>query len=139
MISLVINAGALARRLLSGAASLAGDMRWSYLPPLMVYFAVMAAFTNLALSASQPGTKYLNRLFVVERGHYDELGAAHDRHNGHRPGAARVDRMGASAARQRKMAQPRRKTQAAQSLFCCHPITVNSAIGVMKKLSMPHS
>jgi hypothetical protein len=74
MISLVINAGALARRLLSGAASLAGDMRWSYLPPLMVYFAVMAAFTNLALSASQPGTKYLNRLFVVERGHYDELG-----------------------------------------------------------------
>ena len=38
------------------------------------YFAVMAAFTNLALSASQLGTKYLNRLFVVERGHYDELG-----------------------------------------------------------------
>jgi hypothetical protein len=38
------------------------------------YFAVMAAFTNLALSASQLGTKYLNRIFVVERGHYDELG-----------------------------------------------------------------
>jgi hypothetical protein len=38
------------------------------------YFAVMAAFTNLALSASQLGTKYLNRLFVVERGSYDELG-----------------------------------------------------------------
>ena len=38
------------------------------------YFAVMAAFTNLALSASQLGTKYLNRLFVVERGRYDELG-----------------------------------------------------------------
>ena len=38
------------------------------------YFAVMAAFTNLALSASQLGTKYLNRLFVVERGHYDQLG-----------------------------------------------------------------
>jgi hypothetical protein len=38
------------------------------------YFAVMAAFTNLALSASQLGTKYLNKLFVVERGRYDELG-----------------------------------------------------------------
>jgi BT1 family protein len=31
------------------------------------YFAVMASFTNLALSASQLGTKYLNQLFVVER------------------------------------------------------------------------
>ncbi|MGE5257389.1 MAG: hypothetical protein ACM3KE_11995 [Hyphomicrobiales bacterium] len=39
------------------------------------YFAVMAAFTNLALSASQLGTKYLNKLFVVERGRYDELGS----------------------------------------------------------------
>jgi hypothetical protein len=39
------------------------------------YFAVMAAFTNLALSASQLGTKYLNRVFVVERGRYDDLGA----------------------------------------------------------------
>ena len=38
------------------------------------YFAVMAAFTNLALSAGQLGTKYLNRLFVVERGRFDELG-----------------------------------------------------------------
>ena len=38
------------------------------------YFAVMAAFTNLALSASQLGTRYLNKLFVVERGRYDELG-----------------------------------------------------------------
>lgn len=38
------------------------------------YFAVMAAFTNLALSASQLGTQYLNKLFVVERGRYDELG-----------------------------------------------------------------
>jgi len=39
------------------------------------YFAVMAAFTNLALSASHLGTKYLNKLFVIERGRYDELGA----------------------------------------------------------------
>jgi hypothetical protein len=31
------------------------------------YFAVMASFTNLALSAGQLGTKYLNRLFVVTR------------------------------------------------------------------------
>lgn len=38
------------------------------------YFAVMAAFTNLALSASQLATKYLNKAFVIERGQYDELG-----------------------------------------------------------------
>jgi hypothetical protein len=38
------------------------------------YFAVMAAFTNLALSASSLGTQYMNRLFVVDRGRYDELG-----------------------------------------------------------------
>jgi hypothetical protein len=38
------------------------------------YFAVMAAFTNLALSASQLGTKYLNKAFVIERGQYNELG-----------------------------------------------------------------
>jgi hypothetical protein len=31
------------------------------------FFAVMASFTNLALSASQLGTKYLNELFVVTR------------------------------------------------------------------------
>jgi hypothetical protein len=31
------------------------------------FFAVMASFTNLALSASQLGTKYLNQLFVVTR------------------------------------------------------------------------
>lgn len=38
------------------------------------YFAVMAAFTNLALSASQLGTKYLNKIFIIERGQYTELG-----------------------------------------------------------------
>ena len=38
------------------------------------YFAVMAAFTNLALSASQLGTKYLNKVFMIERSRYDELG-----------------------------------------------------------------
>ncbi len=38
------------------------------------YFAVMAAFTNLALSASQLGTKYLNKAFIIERSRYDELG-----------------------------------------------------------------
>jgi hypothetical protein len=38
------------------------------------YFAVMAAFTNLALSAASLGTAYLNRVFSVERGQYQELG-----------------------------------------------------------------
>ena len=31
------------------------------------YFAVMASFTNLALSAAQLGTKYMNQLYVVTR------------------------------------------------------------------------
>ena len=31
------------------------------------FFAVMASFTNLALSASSLGTKYLNQIFVVQR------------------------------------------------------------------------
>ncbi len=38
------------------------------------YFAVMAAFTNLALSASQLATKYVNQIYTVGRGNYDELG-----------------------------------------------------------------
>ncbi len=38
------------------------------------YFAVMAAFTNLALSASSLGTNYLNEIFIVQRGQYEELG-----------------------------------------------------------------
>jgi len=38
------------------------------------YFAVMASFSNLALAASQLGTVYLNRFFVVKRGDYSELG-----------------------------------------------------------------
>ncbi|MBA4419260.1 MAG: hypothetical protein C0392_15350 [Syntrophus sp. (in: bacteria)] len=38
------------------------------------YFAVMAAFTNLALSASSLGTNYLNEIFVIGRGQYGELG-----------------------------------------------------------------
>ena len=39
------------------------------------YFAVMAAFTNLALSASHLGTRYLNQVLVIERGQYAALGA----------------------------------------------------------------
>ena len=39
------------------------------------YFAVMASFTNLALSASQLGTKYLNGMFVVTREVRDASGA----------------------------------------------------------------
>jgi hypothetical protein len=31
------------------------------------YFAVMASFSNLALSAAQLGTEYLNRIFTVTR------------------------------------------------------------------------
>jgi len=31
------------------------------------YFAVMASFSNLALSAAQLGTKYLNQTYVVTR------------------------------------------------------------------------
>jgi len=38
------------------------------------YFAVMAAFTNLALSASSLLTNYFNQIFVVERGDYSQLG-----------------------------------------------------------------
>ncbi len=38
------------------------------------YFAVMAAFTNLALSGSNLLTNYFNRIFLVERGDFSELG-----------------------------------------------------------------
>ncbi|MDJ0624476.1 MAG: hypothetical protein QNJ17_16040 [Desulfocapsaceae bacterium] len=38
------------------------------------YFAIMAAFTNLALSASNLLTSYYNRIFIIERGDYSELG-----------------------------------------------------------------
>jgi hypothetical protein len=38
------------------------------------FFAVMASFTNLALSASQLGTKYLNQVFVVTREVKDAAG-----------------------------------------------------------------
>jgi hypothetical protein len=31
------------------------------------FFAVMASFTNLALSASQLGTKYINQIYMVKR------------------------------------------------------------------------
>jgi hypothetical protein len=40
------------------------------------YFAVMASFTNLALSASQLGTKYLNQVYVVTREVKDPAGGA---------------------------------------------------------------
>jgi hypothetical protein len=38
------------------------------------YFAVLAAFTNLALSASNLATEHINNIFVIERGQYDQLG-----------------------------------------------------------------
>lgn len=40
------------------------------------YFAVMASFTNLALSASQLGTKWLNQVFVITRQVKDPLSGA---------------------------------------------------------------
>jgi hypothetical protein len=39
------------------------------------YFAVMASFTNLALSAAQLGTKYLNQIYLVTREVRDAAGA----------------------------------------------------------------
>jgi len=39
------------------------------------YFAVMASFTNLALSASSLGTKYLNQIYIVSREVRDKTGA----------------------------------------------------------------
>jgi MFS family permease len=38
------------------------------------YFAVMAAFTNLALSTSNLATQYMNKIFLIERESYGELG-----------------------------------------------------------------
>jgi uncharacterized membrane protein len=38
------------------------------------YFAVMASFTNLALSAAQLGTKYLNQIFTLTRQVRDAAG-----------------------------------------------------------------
>ncbi len=40
------------------------------------FFAVMASFTNLALSLGQLGTKYLNEIFVVTRGVKDQATGA---------------------------------------------------------------
>ena len=37
------------------------------------FFAVFASFTNLALSASSLGTKYLNQMFVVTREVKDKI------------------------------------------------------------------
>jgi hypothetical protein len=37
------------------------------------YFAVMASFTNLALSLSQLGTKYLNQIYLVSREVKDKI------------------------------------------------------------------
>jgi len=39
------------------------------------YFAVMASFTNLALSASALGTKYLNQAYIISREVKDKAGA----------------------------------------------------------------
>jgi hypothetical protein len=46
-----------------------------YAPPAKraVWFALMASFLNLALIAGQLATKYLNGVFLVERGNYTDL------------------------------------------------------------------
>jgi BT1 family protein len=40
------------------------------------FFAVMASFTNLALSLSQLGTKYMNEIYVVSREVHDQVSGA---------------------------------------------------------------
>jgi BT1 family len=47
-----------------------------YAPPghRATWFALMASLMNVALVAGQLQTKYLNQLFVISRGEYDELG-----------------------------------------------------------------
>lgn len=54
-----------------GQISMVPMLAWianSVLPRLKAtFFAVMASFTNLALSAAQLGTKYLNEIYVVTR------------------------------------------------------------------------
>jgi hypothetical protein len=47
-----------------------------YAPPgrRATWFALMASLMNLALVAAQLQTKYLNHVFVVQRGEYGELG-----------------------------------------------------------------
>jgi len=42
------------------------------------FFAVMASFTNLALSASSLGTKYLNQIYVIQREVLDRATGAID-------------------------------------------------------------
>lgn len=54
-----------------GQVSMVPMLAWiaNSAPPHLkaTFFAVMASFTNLALSASQLGTKYLNEIYVVSR------------------------------------------------------------------------
>jgi hypothetical protein len=40
------------------------------------YFAVMASFTNLALSVNQLGSKYLNQIWVIQREQKDAVTGA---------------------------------------------------------------
>jgi hypothetical protein len=83
------------------------------------------------LSASQLGTKYLNRLLVVERGHYDELGLLMI-HHGPAVSVARGGGVGASDGRRWTVAQSRRKIQTVQDAFFYHPLRITIAIGETK-------
>ena len=63
-----------------GQVSMVPMLAWiaNSAPPHLkaTFFAVMASFTNLALSASQLGTKYLNEIFVIARAVRDSATAA---------------------------------------------------------------
>ena len=63
-----------------GQVSMVPMLAWiaNSAPPHLkaTFFAVMASFTNLALSASQLGTKYLNEIFAVAREVRDAATAA---------------------------------------------------------------
>lgn len=62
-----------------GQVSMVPMLAWiaNSAPPHLkaTFFAVMASFTNLALSASQLGTKYLNQIYTVTREVRDATGA----------------------------------------------------------------
>jgi hypothetical protein len=75
------------------------DRYWRH-KALLVYLgaALMAAFTNLALSASQLATTYLNRIFVGRTRPLRRARFAHDRDHGRGPGAADPDGLGGAQA-----------------------------------------
>ncbi len=79
MTSFFTKAGALAGRFRSGAAGLACDMRWSYVPPLMVYFAAgVSGFTGIieAFFVKEKLARQSRFLGRPALGHENALGAS---------------------------------------------------------------